>query len=123
MGIMDYVWPEVVRSFSMVCKREYELSGSMVMEHRKSKLEHSYLQIIKETLPSTLSDYCTGFYRLGQYPTQMDILLWDAYSPFDQIRSGTLDRLRVMAKTTSLLPDHRVLHWFVAKVGGQCIVE
>lgn len=112
MGIMDYVWPEVVRSFSMVCKREYELSGSMVMEHRKSKLEHSYLQIIKETLPSTLSDYCTGFRRSIKFDRALltDSGLWPKrllYFPTIESYTGSWRKSEVNALLSDLIENIR----------------
>lgn len=110
--ILECILPADIENFSKICSRVRELSGPMVREHRILALEYSHIQVFKEIVPSTLTDYCTGSYRLSQYPRSLDIMGWDKYSPFNRIPSGTLDRLLAMAKRIGLIADDRVHHWF-----------
>lgn len=110
--ILECVLPADIENFSLVCSRVHKLSHKMMRQHRQLKLRYSHIQVSKATLPSTLTDYCTGSYRLALYPTVLDIRPWDLHSPGNQIPSGTLDQLCAMAERTGLIPDHKVRQWF-----------
>ncbi|MCJ1465036.1 hypothetical protein MMC07_003651 [Pseudocyphellaria aurata] len=110
--ILWSIQPADVLSFSMICRHVRNLSGPMVREHKALSSKYWHLELLRETVPSTLTDYCTGFNRLSHYPTLLDIMPWDRSSPFNQVPSGTLDLLSAMAKQTGLIPDHRVRRWF-----------
>lgn len=110
--ILWCILPADVLNFSMICRQVRNLSGPMVKEHKALYSKYWHLELLRENVRSMLTEYCTGFNRLAQYPIQLDIMPWDRYSPFNQVLPGTLDFLCAMAKRTGFIPDHRVRRWF-----------
>lgn len=122
MQILESILPDDIENFSMICSRIRELSEPMLREHEELTVRYTHLQVFKETVPSTLTEYCTESYRLAQYPKQVDIMPWDPYSPFNQFETDTAMRLRAMAKRTGLLASYRVHYWWDRIVSSDVVI-
>lgn len=110
--ISKCVLPDDIENFPMTCSRIRILSEPMLREHKKLTVKYTHLQVFKETVPSTLTEFCTGHYRLAEYPILVDIMPWDPYSPFNRIETDTAMRVSAMAKRTGLFPSDRAHHWW-----------